>query len=174
MGLILGLIGAAKLPGVLLPILSQSFLFWQLTFSRIVLGKKFSFPQICGVALVMIGVGFAALPGSGAGGSLLDGIQPLYFASYLASMAFPSLSSIVKEKTFAESKQTLGKPLDLFVVNSYASLSQAAFVFVLLPVITSLRGLQVSELPEYLANGARCFAGLTPMCGGDCTGAPLL
>ena len=32
---------------------------------------------------------------------------------------------------------------------------QALFVFLLLPVITSLRGIELSQLPGYLADGAR-------------------
>ena len=64
--------------------------------------------------------------------------------------------------------------VDIFIVNSFSSLSQALFVFLLLPVQLSLRGLQMQDLPSFLENGARCFAGLTPACGGDCTGAPLL
>ena len=35
---------------------------------------------------------------------MLSGVEPFYVLVYLASMAFPSLSSVVKEITFADSK----------------------------------------------------------------------
>ena len=44
---------------MLLPILSQSFLFWQLLFSNTLLKKKFEVGQVLGVVLVMAGVIFA-------------------------------------------------------------------------------------------------------------------
>mmetsp|Transcript_9076 Transcript_9076/g.30066 ORF Transcript_9076/g.30066 Transcript_9076/m.30066 type:complete len:121 (-) Transcript_9076:328-690(-) len=32
----------------------------------------------------------------------------------------------------------------------------------------------MTEMPAYLSNGASCLVGVTPACGGDCTGAPWL
>ncbi len=69
-------------------------------------------------------------------------------------MLFPALASIIKEKIFAEAKEKLdGKPLDIFVVNSFGSGAQAVGVLLLLPVLTSLRGLSLSELPQYVGDG---------------------
>ena len=126
-----------------------------------------------------------------------------------------------------QARQDLGEDLDLFVVNSFGSLAQGLFVFLLLPAMTALRGMSVRELPGYLAQGVcstlssrgegvgvgwmdgggrccwvgaeeaigcvmrrpaylpahppsfcvagwQCFRGLTPACGSDCSGAPLL
>lgn len=51
---------------------------------------------------------------------------------------------------------------------------QAAFVLLLLPITTALRGMSLSTLPQYLRDGAMCLTGRTPACGADCTGAPVL
>lgn len=118
---------------------------------------------------------------------------------------------------FRDARATLGRDLDLFVVNSGGSLAQALFVCLLLPVMTTLRGLSLLDLPRYVVDGAwrtlcalctlctlcscqsparppactarpclhslprpslragwSCFRGLTPSCGSDCSGAPLL
>ena len=51
---------------------------------------------------------------------------PIFIATYVASMFFPALDSIVKEKAFGDAREKLGgKQLDIFVVNSYSSGFQA-------------------------------------------------
>ncbi|RWR90981.1 protein CLT2, chloroplastic [Cinnamomum micranthum f. kanehirae] len=52
---------------------------------------------------------------------------------------------------------TRGKPLDLFVVNSFGSGYQALFLLLLLPLLSSLKGIPFAELPSYLRSGAGCF-----------------
>ena len=80
--------------------------------------------------------------------------DPSYIGIFVSSMLFPALASIIKEKIFADAKETLGgKPLDIFVVNSFGSGAQAVGVLLLLPVLTSLRGLSLSELPQYVGDG---------------------
>lgn len=69
-------------------------------------------------------------------------------------MFFPALATIAKERIFASAKQRLnGQSLDLFVVNSFGSAAQALFVFLMLPVIFSLRGIPLSGLPAYIKEG---------------------
>ncbi len=53
-------------------------------------------------------------------------------------------------------------------------LVQALFVALLLPVTLSVRGMGLADLPDYAARGWACFRGLTPSCGSNCSGAPLL
>ena len=55
-----------------------------------------------------------------------------------------------------------GKPLDIFVVNTLGSGAQALCVLLLLPVLVSLRGLSLTELPQYVSDGER--AGLHALC----------
>ena len=51
-----------------------------------------------------------------------------------------------------------GKPLDIFVVNTLGSGAQALCVLLLLPVLVSLRGLSLTELPQYVSDGERAGA----------------
>ena len=219
---LLGFAGAANLPGVVLPLLSQTILLWQVLFAITLLKKRITATQasvwrggvghgaggaapagravvlrphrsaaialprplqFSGVFLVMAGVCLAAWPSGG--GSPLEGIPLLYAAVFVVSMvrqeacqawvqggcvcragtsllptrnaapqAFPALDTLLKERVFRQARATLGVDLDLFVVNSVGSLAQCAFVFLLLPAMTSLRGLTLAQLPGYLADGA--------------------
>ncbi len=46
-------------------------------------------------------------------------ISPLYGSVFVASMLFPALATIFKEKMFTDAKQKLGgKQLDIFVVST--------------------------------------------------------
>ncbi|KAK9834944.1 hypothetical protein WJX84_003484 [Apatococcus fuscideae] len=174
MSQLLGLVGAANLPGVVLPLFQQTVLIWTIGFGYVILGKKLKSVQILGALLVGGGVGYASFP-AGESVGVLSEVDPKYALIFISSMIFPALSSIIKEKIFTDAKEKLGgKQLDLFVVNSFGSLSQAVFVLLFLPVLTSLRGIPLSGLPGYLTDGAKCFVGGSPSCGSDCSAAPLL
>lgn len=82
----------------------------------------------------------------------------MYAGIFVGSMFFPALATLFKEKVFSASKKRLnGRSLDLFVVNSYGSAAQALFIFLLLPVMSSLRGIPLSGLPSYLKEGELPF-----------------
>ncbi|KAJ4819607.1 CRT (chloroquine-resistance transporter)-like transporter 2 [Rhynchospora pubera] len=172
-GVASGMASAAMLPGPAIPILNQSFLVWQLVFSVLILGRKYSSNQILGCLLVTAGVIIAVASGSG-GGQVMSQVELLWPALMIASAAFQSGASILKEFVFIDGAARLkGKSPDIFVVNSFGSGFQALFVFLLLPILSNLRGIPFSELPAYLKSGAGCFLNF----GGslvDCRGAPLL
>ncbi|KAJ4795783.1 CRT (chloroquine-resistance transporter)-like transporter 2 [Rhynchospora pubera] len=173
-GVASGMASAAMLPGPAIPILNQSFLVWQLVFSVLILGRKYSSNQILGCLLVTAGVIIAVASGSG-GGQVMSQVELLWPALMIASAAFQSGASILKEFVFIDGAARLkqGKPPDIFFVNSFGSGFQALFVFLLLPILSNLRGIPFSELPAYLKSGAGCFLNF----GGslvDCRGAPLL
>lgn len=78
----------------------------------------------------------------------------MYAGLFVGSMFFPALATIFKERIFSQAKQRLnGQSLDLFVVNSFGSAAQALFILLLLPVVCSLRGIPITELPNYLSQG---------------------
>ncbi|KAF5199336.1 CRT (Chloroquine-resistance transporter)-like transporter protein, partial [Thalictrum thalictroides] len=56
LGVAAGMSAGAMLPGPAIPILSQTFLVWQLLFSTLILGRKYAFNQIVGCLLVAVGV----------------------------------------------------------------------------------------------------------------------
>ncbi|KAI8465758.1 MAG: hypothetical protein J3K34DRAFT_525075 [Monoraphidium minutum] len=170
--------GAAHLPGALLPLLMQTSLLWQVAFSAALLGTRPTAAQLAGVLLVAGGVALASLPpsalGAAGGAPLVGPGDAKHVALCVASFAFPSLAVIVKERIFREARRTLGRDLDVLVVNAFGSAAQAVFVLALMPLITAARGLPLSALPAALAAGGRALAGLPPAAGGPPPpGAPL-
>ncbi|KAL0392194.1 UNVERIFIED_CONTAM: protein CLT2, chloroplastic [Sesamum radiatum] len=66
-----------------------------------------------------------------------------------------------------------GKSLDIFVVHSFGSGFQAIFVLLILPILSKLKGVPLSEAPSYFKSGAACFLNIGTNTTG-CDGAPLL
>lgn len=173
LGLASGMAAAAMLPGPTIPILTQAFLVWQLVFSVLLLGRKYSPSQVIGCFLVAGGV--VTTVGSGTtDGQLLAQVGILWPSLMVLSTSFQAAASILKEFVFVDSSKRLqGKALDIFVVNSFGSGFQALFVLLLLPVLSQLKGIPFIELPEYFRNGAGCFLNVGLNTTG-CDGSPLL
>lgn len=173
LGVAAGMSAGAMLPGPAIPILSQTFLVWQLLFSTIILGRKYTFKQIVGCLLVAVGVIVAVTSGSDEG-QLLSKVDIIWPALMIASSAFQAGASIIKEFVFIDAAKRLkGKTLDIFVVNSFGSGFQALFVLLFMPFLSQMKGIPFSELPSYLRSGAACFLNIGPNVTG-CNGAPLL
>lgn len=172
MALASGMAAAAVLPGALLSILTQVYLLWQLAFSWLFLKKKYSAIQLLGCLLVALGVAIVVASGSGAGSEMgRVGLWPLLL---ILSTAFSAGASILKEFVFRDASENLkGGSIDLFVVNSYGSGFQALFVFLLLPILSKLKGIEFFQLPQYFNEGAGCLFNFGKI-GTGCEGAPLL
>ncbi|CAN6987235.1 hypothetical protein IGI04_001419 [Brassica rapa subsp. trilocularis] len=172
-GVATGMAAAAMLPGPVIPVLNQSFLVWQLLFAIFILGRRFLLKQIFGCLFVAVGVVVAVSSGSGAD-QTLSGIGLLWPAVMIASSAFQAGASIIKEFVFNDAAKRLeGKSLDIFVVNSFGSGFQALFVFLLLPLLSNLKGIPFGSLLSYIKDGAGCFFNTGAKISG-CDGAPLL
>ncbi|XP_066162461.1 protein CLT2, chloroplastic isoform X2 [Oryza sativa Japonica Group] len=157
LGLAAGMSAGAMLPGPAIPILSQSFLVWQLIFSALLLGRTYSMRQIIGCFLVASGVILAVASGANEG-QFLSEVKFIWLALMVASSAFQAGASILKESVFIDgAKRLKGRRPDIFVVNSFGSGFQALFVFLLLPLLSNLKGIKFAELPAYLNGGAECF-----------------
>ncbi|KAF5955461.1 hypothetical protein HYC85_008317 [Camellia sinensis] len=157
LGVAAGMSSGAMLPGPAIPILSQTFLVWQLAFSVLLLGRKYSWNRIAGCLLVAAGVVVAVASGSDTG-QMLSGIGFVWPVLMIVSSAFQAGASILKESVFIDAANRLkGKLLDIFVVNSFGSGFQALFVFLFLPFLSSLKGIPFSLLPTYIKSGAGCF-----------------
>ncbi|CAL5332660.1 unnamed protein product [Camellia sinensis] len=173
LGVAAGMSSGAMLPGPAIPILSQTFLVWQLAFSVLLLGRKYSWNRIAGCLLVVAGVVVAVASGSDTG-QMLSGIGFVWPVLMIVSSAFQAGASILKESVFIDAANRLkGKLLDIFVVNSFGSGFQALFVFLFLPFLSSLKGIPFSLLPTYIKSGAGCFFNIGAHTLG-CEGAPLL
>ncbi|KAL6184546.1 hypothetical protein ACLB2K_045947 [Fragaria x ananassa] len=173
LGVASGMAAAAMLPGPAIPILSQTFLVWQLGFSSLVLGRTYRLNQIVGCILVAAGVALAVASGNDTG-QMLSGVESVWPLLMIASSAFQAGASIIKEFVFVDAAVHLkGKSLDIFVVNSFGSGFQALFVLIFLPFLSNMRGIPFTQLPTYLKDGAGCFLNMGGAASG-CNGAPLL
>ncbi|XP_057250500.1 protein CLT1, chloroplastic isoform X3 [Beta vulgaris subsp. vulgaris] len=168
-----GMAAATMLSGASIPILSQTFLVWQLLLSMLFLGRRYNFNQLAGCLLVSMGVIITVASGSGAGPSLNDtGI----FWSFLMIFSFflQAADTILKEVIFLNAAERLkGRSVDLFVVNSFGSAYQAIFICLLLPFLSKLWGIPFTQMPSYFKDGAACFLNMNTLSTG-CNGAPLL
>ncbi|KAK1269965.1 hypothetical protein QJS04_geneDACA006504 [Acorus gramineus] len=169
LGVAAGMSAGAMLPGPAIPILSQTFLVWQLLFSVLILRRKYSLNQILGCLLVAAGVVIAVTSGT-TGGEFLSQIEFQWPALMVVSSAFQAGASILKEFIFIDATRRLqGRPVDIFVVNSFGSAFQALFVLILLPFLSNMRGIPLAELPTYLRNGAACFINAGTKMEGKCS-----
>ncbi|GMH05630.1 hypothetical protein Nepgr_007470 [Nepenthes gracilis] len=168
-----GMAAATMLSGASIPILSQTFLVWQVLLSVIFLGRRYSINQLVGCLLVSIGVIITVTSGASSGLSLKEaGV----FWSLLMVFSFflQAADTIVKEVIFLDAAERLkGGSVDLFVVNSFGSAFQALFICLLLPLLSKLWGIPFNQLPSYLKKGAACFLNVSTLSTG-CDGAPLL
>lgn len=173
LGAATGMAAGAMLSGASIPILSQTFLVWQILLSTIFLGRRYKVNQLLGCFLVAIGVIVTVASGSGAGKSLQEaGI--FWSLLMMVSFLFQAADTVLKEVIFSDATQKLkGGSLDLFVVNSFGSAFQALFICLLLPFLSKLWGIPFSQLPNYLKDGAACFLNIGKLSSG-CDGAPLL
>ncbi|XP_040366672.1 protein CLT2, chloroplastic isoform X2 [Rosa chinensis] len=173
LGVASGMAAAAMLPGPAIPILSQTFLVWQLGFSSLILGRSYRINQIVGCILVAAGVALAVASGKDSG-QMLSGVESVWPLLMISSSAFQAGASIIKEFVFVDAAVHLkGKSLDIFVVNSFGSGFQALFVLLFLPFLSNMRGIPFAQLPTYLKDGAGCFLNMGATASG-CNGAPLL
>ncbi|XP_050213609.1 protein CLT2, chloroplastic isoform X2 [Mercurialis annua] len=173
LGVATGMAAAAMLPGPIIPILTQTFLVWQLAFSALLLRRRYSFNQISGCLLVAVGIMVAVGSGSNADRTL-SRVEFIWPAVMIISCAFQAGASIIKEYIFVDAAKRLkGKSLDIFVVNSFGSGFQVLFVLLLLPLLSNLKGIPFAQLPSYLKSGAGCLVNIGRNTPG-CDGAPLL
>ncbi|KAF5803471.1 putative chloroquine-resistance transporter [Helianthus annuus] len=167
-----GMAAGAVLSGAAIPILSQSFLVWQIILSYLFLGRRYKFNQLLGCFLVAVGVVVTVASGSSAGSLMEAGL--FWSLLMIVSFLFQAADTILKEVIFLDAAKKLkGGSVDLFVINSYGSAFQAIFICLLLPFLSRLWGIPFRQLPNYLSDGAACFLNMGTISSG-CEGAPLL
>ncbi|CAA2999785.1 protein CLT1, chloroplastic-like isoform X2 [Olea europaea var. sylvestris] len=100
-----GMAAGAILSGAAIPILSQSFLVWQLILSSIFLGKRYSFNQLLGCCLVAVGVIITVASGSGADSLMGSGI--FWSVLMIVSFLLQAADTVLKEIIFLDAAQRL-------------------------------------------------------------------
>ncbi|KAL2936386.1 Protein CLT3 chloroplastic [Bienertia sinuspersici] len=181
-----GMAAGTMLSGASIPILSQTFLVWQLLLSVIFLGRRYNINQLVGCLLVSMGVIITVTSGSGAGPSL-NNTGLFWSILMMFSFLLQAADTILKELIFLNAAERLkGGTVDIFVVNSFGSAYQALFICLLLPFLSKMWGIPFSQLPSYLKDGAACFLNINTLSTGattfilnvylylGCNGAPIL
>ncbi|KAJ0978839.1 hypothetical protein J5N97_014313 [Dioscorea zingiberensis] len=172
LGAACGMAAGAVLSGASIPILSQTFLVWQLILSVIFLGRRYRINQLLGCLLVTAGVIITVA--SGSGGLSLKDAGIFWTLLMITSFLFQAADTVLKEVIFLDtSRQLKAGSVDLFVVNSFGSAFQALFICLLLPFLSKLWGVPFNQLPMYIKDGAACFLNMGSVVSG-CEGAPLL
>ncbi|KAL1082374.1 hypothetical protein V6Z11_D09G129500, partial [Gossypium hirsutum] len=124
LGAATGMAAGAILSGASIPILSQTFLVWQILLSIIFLGRRYRINQLLGCFLVAVGVIISVASGSSSGHSLKEAGM-FWSLLMIVSFLFQAADTVLKEVIFLDAAQRLkGGSIDLFVVNSYGSAFQ--------------------------------------------------
>ncbi|KAF2291952.1 hypothetical protein GH714_042294 [Hevea brasiliensis] len=124
LGAAAGMAAAAILSGASIPILSQTFLVWQILLSIIFLGRRYKVNQLIGCFLVAIGVIITVASGSSANHSVKDA-SIFWSLLMIFSFLLQAADTVLKEFIFRDTaRQLKGGSVDLFVVNSYGSAFQ--------------------------------------------------
>ncbi|KAK8601860.1 hypothetical protein V6N13_058462 [Hibiscus sabdariffa] len=175
LGAATGMAAGAILSGASIPILSQTFLVWQILLSMIFLGRRYRVNQLLGCLLVAVGVIITVASGSSTGYSLKEA-SLFWSLLMIVSFLLQAADTVLKEVIFLDAAKRLKcGSVDLFVVNSYGSAFQALFIWLLLPFLSKLWGIPFSQLPNYLKDGAACFLNIGgTLSSAGCDGAPLL
>ena len=106
---------------------------------------------------LLVSAGVIVVVASGSGGVDTQSLEQSGFfwpLVMILSTAFSAGASILKEFVFRDSAKHLeGGTVDIFVVNTFGSAAQALFVFLLLPVLSNLKGISFQQLPTYSKRG---------------------
>nr|XP_027187417.1 protein CLT3, chloroplastic isoform X2 [Cicer arietinum] len=123
-----GMAAGAILSGASIPILSQTFLVWQILLSIIFLGRRYKLNQLLGCFLVTMGVVVTVTSGADAGNLLKDG-GLFWSLLMIVSFLLQAAGTVLKEVIFLDATTKLkGGSVDLFVVNSYGSAFQVGTI----------------------------------------------
>lgn len=138
-----GMSAARFMPGTVLPLISQLFLFFQMTAGVLVLRKVYSVKHVLGATGIATGVAlasFAAIQTSSSSSSVAASSASAFPWSaaivYVLGLGLPAFASVMKESIFARYKDD--KKLDVFVVNSIGSTFQALSLMLALPLGISM------------------------------------
>lgn len=172
---------ASRLPGSLLPVMSQGLLLFSMLFGIPLLGKRYTGQQVAGVATVVSGVCICTLGGgftragvspatAGSAVEPLSGFSSVAYylfnaAGLFGAYAFIALAITVKELAFRQFREAApaesGNALRMEVVNLFTALWQGLALLLLWPVNFAL--ITPLTVAEYFATGATalwCARGL--------------
>jgi len=155
LGQLFDLLTRPHVSGVLIQLLPQGSLFFNMIVSTIILKDRFTYWQLWAVLLLIGGVVVTLTPQIG----LNFGGEALYIIIVIVYPVFASVSFVLKELLFR--KRT---DLDVFIVNSHNSLFQFLLQPLFIPITFLINPHQTSgqSLSVYIKGAFQCFIGQTP------------
>ncbi|XP_050903929.1 protein CLT1, chloroplastic isoform X4 [Lathyrus oleraceus] len=144
-----GMAAGAILSGASIPILSQTFLVWQILLSIIFLRRRYKVNHLFGCFLVTMGVVVTVASGADAGNSLKDG-GLFWSLLMIVSFLLQAADTVVKELIFLDANRKLkGGSVDLFVVNSYGSAFQVGTIHMpSSPILVEIMGCTLQSITK--------------------------
>eukprot|EP00698_Gefionella_okellyi_P016682 TRINITY_DN478_c0_g1_i11.p1 TRINITY_DN478_c0_g1~~TRINITY_DN478_c0_g1_i11.p1 ORF type:complete len:278 (-),score=27.26 TRINITY_DN478_c0_g1_i11:442-1275(-) len=132
----------------------QGTLIFTMIASVILLQHRYSFLQVIAAGTILAGVFLTLLPR--VLNQSVESASVVYYVVFFFSTLPGAISFVLKERIFIAQPE-----LDLFVVNSFGSLSQLLFTLAFIPIfaIPGFGNVPIDELGQYIAAGAYCFAG---------------
>jgi len=132
---------AARLPGSLLPVMSQGLLLFSMLFSTVLFGRRYDAIQLLGVALVVLGVATCSVLSAPIAGHVVSAGSLLDALGLLSAYAFVALSLSLKELAFLRFRERAGacgdaasQKLRVEVVNLFSAIWQGVAVLLFWPL----------------------------------------
>eukprot|EP01130_Rhizamoeba_saxonica_P016187 TRINITY_DN7435_c0_g1_i1.p1 TRINITY_DN7435_c0_g1~~TRINITY_DN7435_c0_g1_i1.p1 ORF type:complete len:416 (-),score=33.97 TRINITY_DN7435_c0_g1_i1:16-1263(-) len=157
LGNVTGLIATPHISGPMQSLMSQSILIFSILSCLIILRTKYTYWQVWGAFLVLCGATVSLIP------TLMgdSGQTDLGFALLMAASTLPNAISFTLKELVFDLREDDG--LDVFIVNTHASLFQLLLQPIFLPLSVLLGVTGTQSLPNYISNGFSCFVGITPI-----------
>jgi hypothetical protein len=164
----LGAIGGALTPGQLQTLINQTIIPLTITFSKTMIGSKFTLQQIMGATLVFAGACFAGIPYFFAPATATT--SNVAIVIFFVSIIPAALSNVYKEKTMKN------KNLDVYITTTFVSIWQEILGFVFLPALClkTFGGLSKHDMLHQMSDGYQCFLGYNPSPLDQCDNATAL
>lgn len=155
-GFIFGIMCAVHMSGFLLTLLPQAMIPISMVVNFLLLKARFSVGQIGGAGVLVVGLVISILPALLAD-TKID--NPFWSFGYFLSIWPNAISFAFKEMVFSKMPK-----MDIFIVNTFGSIFQLIFSFLLLPVVSipGLGKVPFNQLPGFVAEASQCFVGITP------------
>jgi len=177
LGNILGLIATPYISGPSTSLISQAITPFSMICSMIILGDRYTFWQSLAAGTVLSGAIVCLIPdfvgGDDDDDSDSSSAEILFYSLIMALSTLPNgISFALKELVFIQ------KPdLELFMVNSHASLFQLMWWPIFLPLTLLFGQTDGQNLWDYVYHGFECFVSITPDDGEDhdpdCSSMPI-
>eukprot|EP01129_Flabellula_baltica_P007313 TRINITY_DN2826_c0_g1_i2.p1 TRINITY_DN2826_c0_g1~~TRINITY_DN2826_c0_g1_i2.p1 ORF type:complete len:261 (+),score=34.76 TRINITY_DN2826_c0_g1_i2:79-861(+) len=144
----------------MISLMSQTIVLFSIICAVIILRTQYSYWQLWSAVIVLAGATVSLIPSINESVPTAPNQSSIFFALVTAVSTLPNaISFTLKELVFTERKK---EGLDLFIVNTHASLFQLVWQPIYLPMAVLLGSTGGRPILEYIRDGFECFIGITP------------